>query len=133
MRWPGSSQPLGMGWPSTTSGFPQHEPAQDGKFTGCKTMHLDLTRRWLLSKTSAYVPHPKARRLARALHTNRHALAARLAENVRSWEKYESEFQKHAANPGAFVKLEFYVFIDYLDRYFSTGDDTYKILYISEK
>jgi FkbH-like protein len=96
-------------------------------------MHLDLTRRWLLSKTSAYVPHPKARRLARALHTNRHALAARLAENVRSWEKYESEFQKHAANPGAFVKLEFYVFIDYLDRYFSTGDDTYKILYISEK
>ena len=31
------------------------------------------------------------------------------------------------------MKSEFYVFIEYLIRYFSTGDETYRNLYIGEK
>ena len=86
-----------------------------------------------LGEALGVIPRQKAPRLARALHRNRHVLAARLLEILKSWEKYTREIELHATNLDAYLKLEFYVFIDYLDRYFATGDETYKILYISEK
>ena len=86
-----------------------------------------------MGEAPAANPRQKAPRLARALHRNRHVLAARLLEILKSWEKYTREFELYATNLDAYLKLEFYVFIDYLDRYFATGDDTYKVLYIAEK
>jgi FkbH-like protein len=74
-----------------------------------------------------------ARSVARALRRHRHALAARSLEVLQTWEKYAGSAKANAADLNAQLKLEFYVFIDYLDRFFSTGDETFKVLYISEK
>jgi FkbH-like protein len=96
-------------------------------------MLSDLNPPWPLRETSTRAPRQKSRRLARALHRNQHALAARLLEILKPWEKYAHVFERHATSLDTYLKLELYVFIDYLDRFFSTGDETYKVLYISEK
>jgi FkbH-like protein len=73
------------------------------------------------------------RRLAAVLRRDRHGLALKLLENVAGWEKYARDIKEHQSNFEEYVKLQFYVFVDYLARYFATGDDTYKQLYIGEK
>jgi FkbH-like protein len=75
----------------------------------------------------------RAVRLARALRRKRHELAARLLEPLKAWEKFAHVFQQTVAERDTYLKLEMYVFIDYLERFFSTGDETYKFLYIAEK
>ena len=75
----------------------------------------------------------RASRVGAILRRDRHALATQLMESVASWQKYGRQIQSHQNDLDTYVKLEFYVFVDYLDRYFSTGDDTYKFLYIGEK
>jgi FkbH-like protein len=72
-------------------------------------------------------------RLAKALRHSRHVLAVELAKTLQHWEKYTPTFQKDEFDIDTFAKQEHYVFIDYLDRYFSTGNETYKTLYIGEK
>ncbi len=73
------------------------------------------------------------RRLSAYLLRNRHALARRLMGAVSGWDKYDREIREHAGQIDEYMKLQFYVFIDYLERYFRTGDDVYKYLYIGEK
>lgn len=92
-----------------------------------------LNRLSLLRETPTFGSARKARRLARALRRNRHALAAGLLEILTPWEKYEHVSRTYATDIDTYLELELYVFIDYLDRFFSTGDETYKVLYISEK
>ncbi len=72
-------------------------------------------------------------RLAKALRRSQHALAVELAETLRHWEKYAPQFQEVTFDIDTFAKQAQYVFIEYLDRYFSTGDETYKTLYMGEK
>jgi FkbH-like protein len=75
----------------------------------------------------------QAKRLSALCRRDRHALALLLLRNLAEWEKYGREIREHQADLDAYVALEFHVFIDYLERYFATGDGTYKSLYIGEK
>ena len=80
---------------------------------------------------------PASRELVRlictSLRRDRHALAVRLMRALAGWEKYDREIRDHEADLDTYVKTTFYVFIDYLICYFSTGDETYKNLYVGEK
>ena len=86
-----------------------------------------------LEESSSLGRQKQARHLSAVLRRDRHALAMRLMGNLAAWEKYARPIKAHEADLDAYVKLEFYVFVDYLDRYFSTGDESYKYLYIGEK
>jgi FkbH-like protein len=87
----------------------------------------------LVERSSPNGPAHPAKRLSALLRRDRHALAARLLQNLAGWEKYDQEIKHHQGDLDAYVALEFHVFVDYLDRYFATGDDTYKSLYVGEK
>jgi FkbH-like protein len=78
-------------------------------------------------------PSGPARQLSASLRRNRHALARRLMESLAGWEKYDRELREHAGRIDEYLRLQFYVFVDYLERYFRTGDEVYKSLYIGEK
>ncbi len=54
-------------------------------------------------------------------------------ESLSGWEKYDRELREHAGRVDEYVGLHFYVFVDYLERYFRTGDSVYKYLYVGEK
>ena len=86
-----------------------------------------------LRRSSALASESQATHIAATLRRNRHALAVQLMENVAGWEKYARRISEHQTDLDSYIKLEFYVFIDYLQLYLSTGDTTYKNLYISEK
>ena len=75
----------------------------------------------------------RVRRIIASLRGNRHALATMLLQNLADWEKYANQIRAHYEDLDAYVKLEFYVFIDYLTLLLSTGDGTYRSLYIGEK
>jgi FkbH-like protein len=82
------------------------------------------------------LPHrPKGpvRRLSASLLRNRHSLARSLMESLSGWEKYDREIRDHAGSIDEYLKYNLYVFIDYLERYFRTGDDVYRRLYVGEK
>jgi FkbH-like protein len=74
-----------------------------------------------------------ARGLSASLRRNRHALARRLMEAVAGWEKYDRKVRGYSDRIDDYIKLHFYVFVDYLERYFRTGDEAYRYLYIGEK
>jgi FkbH-like protein len=78
-------------------------------------------------------PPATDRRLSASLLRDRHALARRLMEALSGWEKYDREAREHAGRIDEYLKLQFYVFIDYIERYFRTGDEVYRYLYIGEK
>jgi FkbH-like protein len=78
-------------------------------------------------------PSAPDRRLSASLLRNRHALAGRLMGALSGWEKYDREAREHAGRIDEYLKSHFYVFIDYLERYFRTGDDVYRYLYLGEK
>jgi FkbH-like protein len=78
-------------------------------------------------------PSGPARLLSASLLRNRHALARRLMESLAGWEKYDREFREYGGRVDEYLKLQFYVFVDYLERYFRTGDEVYRYLYIGEK
>jgi len=84
-------------------------------------------------ESTPLAPRELARRVCTSLRRDRHALAVRLMEDLAGWEKYDREIRDHRADLDTYVKLNFYVFIDYLICYFSTGDETYKNLYVGEK
>ena len=92
-----------------------------------------LNRLSLFREAPPPVSPRKAWRLARALERNRPVLAARLLEVLTPWEKYAHVLRTHASSLDTYLELELYAFIDYLSRFFSTGDETYKSLYIAEK
>jgi FkbH-like protein len=78
-------------------------------------------------------PSGLARLLSASLLRNRHALARRLLESLSGWEKYDRDVRAHAGELDEYLKLQFYVFIDYLERYFRTGEHIYRHLYVGEK
>ena len=78
-------------------------------------------------------PRGPARCLSASLLRNRHSLARRLMESLSGWEKYDREIRDHTGRIDEYLRLNFYVFIDYLELYFRTGDDVYKRLYVGEK
>ena len=73
------------------------------------------------------------RRMAASLLRGRHALATRLLENLAGWAKYDVTHAMDEEKRNSFIKQHFYVFVDYLERSFATGDPVYKSLYIGEK
>jgi FkbH-like protein len=91
--------------------------------------------RHLLSSRELTLPAPRelVRIICASLRRDRHALALRLMEALGGWEKYDREIRDHKADLDTYVISHFYVFIDYLICYFSTGDKTYKNLYVGEK
>jgi FkbH-like protein len=56
-----------------------------------------------------------------------------LVESLAGWHKYASQIAEHQADLDTYLRLQFYVFIDYLELFLRTGDDTYRSLYIGEK
>ena len=78
-------------------------------------------------------PSPLNRRISASLLRNRHALARRLLESLSGWEKYDKHIHDNPSDNDRFIADQFYVFVDYLERYFRSGDDVYKYLYIGEK
>jgi FkbH-like protein len=73
------------------------------------------------------------RRLSASLLRNRHALARGLMEAAAGTEKFDREAREYAGRIDEYIKLQFYVFVDYLGRYFRTGDEVYRHLYAGEK
>ena len=84
-------------------------------------------------ESTPLVSRELARRICMLLHRDRHALAVRLMEDLAGWKKYDRDNRDQRVDGDAYVKAQFYVFIDYLICYFSTGDETYKYLYVGEK
>jgi FkbH-like protein len=84
-------------------------------------------------KSSAPTTLQDTTRLSKTLLSNRHALAFQLMTNLADWSKYATMANGDPAAVNDSIKLHFYAFIDYIYLYFSTGDLTYKSLYISEK
>jgi hypothetical protein len=78
-------------------------------------------------------PSPLDRRISASLLRNRHALARRLLESLSGWEKYDKHVHDNPSDNDRFIADQFYVFVDYLERYFRSGDSVYKYLYIGEK
>ncbi len=70
--------------------------------------------------------------VAQALHEARAELALALVDSVSDWEKYSSEIAA-ATSREEFAARETLAFVDYLGRYFLTGDETYRNLYLGEK
>jgi len=81
----------------------------------------------------AGINREKARRLAEALRRDRVELSRRLMENVSAWEKYARMIPTNRDALDRWVEDEFQVFVEYLDALLSTGDDTFKYLYIADK
>lgn len=73
------------------------------------------------------------RRISASLLRNRHVLARRLLESLAGWEKYDKEVRASSFCIDTFLSDHFYVFVNYLEHYFRTGDEVYKYLYIGEK
>jgi FkbH-like protein len=78
-------------------------------------------------------PQHDSRLISGVLSSHRHEAALRLMESVADWEKYAPDIAACNGDIGPYLRREFYVFVDYLALLFSTGDPTYRHLYVGEK
>lgn len=72
-------------------------------------------------------------RLAVTLQQHRHELARLFMQSVAGWEKYRPDIEAAGQQLDAYLRHEFYVFVDYLALLYQTGDSTYRHLFLGEK
>jgi FkbH-like protein len=68
--------------------------------------------------------------VGKAILAQRDEIAVALMNSVADWPKYQPAI---AADRQTFLKLEIHAFVDYLARYFATGDENFRHLYVGEK
>jgi FkbH-like protein len=68
-----------------------------------------------------------------ALINNRTKIAEIFANALYQSPRWVRALQNAQSNWAEFLEDEFYVYVDYLAKYFSTGDDTFKFLFLGEK
>ena len=64
---------------------------------------------------------------------NRTQIAEIYANALYQSPRWVSRLDNAQSNWAEFIEDEFYVYVDYLAKYFSTGDDTFKFLFLGEK
>jgi len=89
--------------------------------------------RSLPQASSTTLPARPAPALARALRDQRTTVARGLLDSSLSMDRWRLRRDTLAGNPQELLDLEFHAFVDYLDRYFATGDASFCDLYIGEK
>lgn len=72
-------------------------------------------------------------KIANALMDNRAQIAKIYATALYQSPRWVSALDKAQLNWAEFLEDEFSVYVDYLAKYFSTGDDTFKFLFLGEK
>lgn len=75
----------------------------------------------------------KHSKTAEVLNRNRHQIAEIFAHALQHSERWKLTLDKASADWAAFLEEEFYAYVDYLVKYFATGDNTFKYLYLGEK
>lgn len=71
--------------------------------------------------------------IADTLKKNRHQIAEIFANALSHSARWHPILDKAQDNWSAFLKEEFYAYVDYLAQYYATGDNTFKYLYLGEK
>ena len=71
--------------------------------------------------------------IAESLIQNRYQIAEIYAHALHHSERWQPVLEKAQDHWEAFLEEEFFAYVDYLAKYFATGDTTFKYLYLGEK
>ena len=83
--------------------------------------------------TTSRFPAQVSRELCRVLRQERHKLAEELSSALALMPRWQLLIDREQSQRDAFLQDHFFIFVDYLIKYFRTGDYTYMQLFAGEK